>query len=285
MAITTEASAADHEAEQLKAYEEANRKAGEDVRTVAKWIVGGVTGTAVGVIAGSLLTSLGALGWEIRLLIAVLGALTGFVTLGFLLWFSLGVITPRSYSMPGIVAGKDIKPRRLKKIEPTVRQLFPEGITSLEQFTETGLRHAKAVHEPGASTNTKLKDAEFRHKMHLIRSALIYQHLLLLFNELKHWIFGLTPVIALAFGFYAWAVGPHPDTTLKPYVKSIPVAPQDAAGLATALSAADCTKNPTAVDVIVTGERASGAEDVITVPKGNCPPLRLRLDGGRLTQQ
>jgi hypothetical protein len=278
-------SAADRDAQDVKAYEDANTKAGDDVRAVAKWIVGGITGTAVGVIAGSLLTSLGALGWEVRLLVAGGAAALGFAMLGFLLWFALGVITPRSYSMPSIAAGKDITPRRLRRIEPAVANLLPTGITSLEKFVTEGLRLAREASRPGATDDVKRQNAEYRRKMHLIRSSLIYEHLLLLFGELKNRVFALTPLIALAFGIFAWAAGPHAATSMKPYVKHVTVASEDVAALSGILSASDCPKKLGVIDVVVLSERSSGAEDVITTAQGNCPPVRLRLDGGRLTGQ
>lgn len=278
-------SAADREAQDIKAYEDANTKAGEDVRAVAKWIVGGVTGTAGGIIAGSLLTSLGALGWEPRLFIAAGAVAIGFISLGFLLWLALGVITPRSYSMQTIVDGTDINPRRLKRLERAVATLFPAGITSLRGFTDKGMCLAEAASQDGATDAVKHQAAEFRRKMHIIRSSLIFEHLLLLFAELKHAVFALTPVIALSFGVFAWAAGPHSSANVKPYVKQVAVVAEELTALSGALSASDCPKQPGTLDVVVLSERSSGVEDVITLPKGNCPPVRLRLDGDRLTAQ
>lgn len=204
--------AEDQEAQHLKAFQDATEKAGETVRNVAKWVVSGVVIGAGGVVAGASLTSMGSLGWGWRLQLAVGAAAIGYCLLNYLMWFALGVITPRSYSMEDIANGKDITPRRLKIIEERVKGLFPDGVQTIQEFTETGMNLFREAKEEGASPAVTQKAEEYLRAMPSIRTSVTYEHLLLLFAELRLRVFIVTPLIALSLGIFAWAANPPKDT-------------------------------------------------------------------------
>jgi hypothetical protein len=289
------ASSGDAESKERDAYLARNTKAGDDVRGVAKWVLGGVTATAAGVVAGTPLTSLGALDWEPRLWLAIGAAIVGFCALGALMWHALRVITPSSYSLPEIVTRKVIPRCRLKVIENRVRGSFPDQETTLAQFTDNGTRYAREAHQSEAQDPIKQKAALYRREMPYILSSVIYENLLILFSGLKFRLLFLTPIIAASFGIFAWAASPREAKPLKPYVKQITVATDDMAGLRNSFSPPECLTQP--LDVIVLGEHTTGAQDVVTTPPrvsrsgsdgsvlGHCVPVRLRLDAGRLSMQ
>jgi len=288
-------SSGDPESRERDAYLARNTKAGDDVRGVAKWVVGGVTAAGAGVVAGTPLTSLGALDWEPRLWVAVCGATIGFCALGALMWHALRVITPSSYSLPDIVTRKVIPPRRLKIIESRIQGSFPGQETTLAKFTENGTQFAREAHQPGASDKIKQRAARYRREMPYILSSVIYENLLILFSRLKAKLLFLTPVIAASFGLFAWAASPHEAKPLKPYLKQITLTADDMAALRSSFSPPECLTQP--LDVIVLSEHSTGAQDVVsTAPRltrsgsdgalsGHCLPVRLRLDSGRLSMQ
>src|SRR5262249_5211441 len=100
--------------DKAKAYEAATTKAAEDLRAVVRWMIAGVRARAAGVLAGSPLPSLGALGWEPRLWIAAGAGAAVFLLLGWLLWLGISVMAPRSYSTHTIA--DDIARCHLRKI-------------------------------------------------------------------------------------------------------------------------------------------------------------------------
>jgi MFS family permease len=201
----------DPNARKLKAFQDAIDKASDGVRSVAKWVVGGVVGIAGAVISGASLTSLGSLDWGWRLQLAIIAAAIGFCFLGYLMWFALYVITPRSYSMEDIANGTDITPRRLRIIEKRVKGLLPNGVSAIAEFTKTGIKLANEVSKGGAASTVVTKAEDYERRMPFVRTSIIYEHLLRLFWDLRLRLFIVTPLLALSFGVFAWSANPPKD--------------------------------------------------------------------------
>jgi MFS family permease len=195
-------------AKELTYYRTSTEKGMDDIRNVAKWIVGGVMATAGGVIAGASLTSMGSLGWEWRLQLAVGAAVTGFVLLGLLMWFALGVITPRSYSLKDIAAHVDITKSDWKIVEKRVRDLYPAGVRGLHQLVTDATAAYVAAAKGDATQEEKQLAADYGVIERFIVASTKYEHLLLLFKRLRNRVFVLVPLIALSIGVFAWAANP-----------------------------------------------------------------------------
>jgi hypothetical protein len=198
----------DSKAKELKEFQGATKEAGDTIRNVARWVVGGVMVAAGGVIAGSSLTSMGSLSWGWRLQLAAAASAIGLCLLLYLMWSALDVITPRSYSVDGILNGKDITPRRLKIIDARVKGFFPSGVKTFQEFVETGMKLIGESKEEGASPAVVQKAEEYDGAAPFVKASMIYEHLLVLFAELRLRVVIVTPLIALSFGVFAWAANP-----------------------------------------------------------------------------
>lgn len=205
----------DVRSQQLKVFQTETEAAASSVREVSKWIIGGVAIAVGGVVGGASLTSMGSLGWGWRLQLAAGSACVGLALLGYLLWFALGVISPRSYSLEDIANGKDMIPRRRKLVDARVRGLFPGSETSIVLFANEGMRLHKEAGESGASKVTIERSRTYDRAAEFVLASAKYEHLLILFAELRRRVFIITPLIALCFGVFAWAANPP-----KPIEKS-----------------------------------------------------------------
>jgi hypothetical protein len=289
------ATPAETEAKNQDKYVAANDKARDDLRAVAKWVVGGVAATVAGVLVGTPLTSLSALEWGPRLGFAVAAGIIALGALGLLMWHAVNVIAPSSYSLPEIVFRDKIPQWRLAMIEERVRNTLPHGETTLRGFVEHGMGYARAASKPGACAEVKRLAEDYRREIPYLTSSILYENVLLLFDKLKQRLVGLVLVIAGAIAVYAYAVNPRESTPVSPYLMKVTVAPDDLAVLRNSFSPPECLTQP--LDVIVLAERSTGALDVVSTAApvlrpwngvaawGNCVPVRLRLDGGRLTAQ
>ena len=211
---------------QSKAFQAKADKSSDDIRGVAKWVVGGVVAAAGSVIAGASLTSLGGLGWGWRLELAFGAATAGLVPLGVLMWVALGVLAPRSYSLKHIEDGRDISLRRWNTIKPKVLGALPKGIDSIEALLAEKKRLSLEVKkarveaaQPGHWLLHRGDTIEAEYDLEtliareeIVRASAIYEHLVLLFRELKIRIFVLTPFIAIALWTFAWAANPPKDS-------------------------------------------------------------------------
>jgi hypothetical protein len=290
-----EPASTDARAGEAEAYVAANAKARDDLRAVAKWVVGGVTAAAAGIIVGTPFTSLSALAWGPTLWSALAAGAVVLCALGLLMWHALNVIAPSSYSLPEVVLQHKIPRRRLAIIERRLRNSLPHGETTLRGYVEHGIGYAQKAARPGACPRVKQLAEDYRRELPYITSSVIYENLLLLFAGLKRRLVLTVLVLAIAVVTYARLANPRESTAVRPYLKQVRVSPDDYAALRGSFSPPECLTQP--LQVIVLAEHASGAQDVVTtaapVPRawngttvwGNCLPVRLRLDGGRLTAE
>jgi hypothetical protein len=227
---------------------------------------------AAGVITGTSLSSLGALGLGWRLLAAV-GALSiGILGLGWLCSAALNVIVPLDYTL------QQIANMNSKEIEAAVKPILNAPIQDLKQFCDY-LRHPKRPDESDLSNDEYVS----LHKTRRLVETEAYAALrLLLFDKLKYKTFALMPIIVAAFVGFSWAANPAKLSEVPAVEKSVEVNPNDVATLQTALGGPACVVAK--LPVIVVGEWPSGVQDVVTVPRASCPPMRLRLDNGRFSQ-
>ncbi len=256
------------------------------LRDTAKWIIGGVALASGGVIAGSSLTGLGSLGLDWRLLVAVGGAAVGFTALAILLSLAIEVITPRTYDLHAIVIrGETISARDLDIILVKVQASMPAGLPSIREMVCLDVK----LSEKAVSANSEVTDALYDKRVNLniylrnATSSIRFEHSRMMFDALTKRLFMTAPVIALSFGVFAWAANPPKDNPadVAPMVKDVDVHPNDVAALRKAMAAPACLD--TKLSVVVLREWRSGSQEVVTVPKGSCPPIRLRLDNGRLS--
>jgi hypothetical protein len=268
--------------ERVSAIEKQVEAAGISLRETAKWITSGVAVAAAGVIAGTSLSSLGALGVGWRLFAALSAGAVGILGLGYLFASALKVIVPPSLTLQDFADGRGISADWKEKIELRTKPLLTPfsrfSVNTLKDFCDY-LRAPKNHDGSPLSTNeTRSLNASRR----LIGSTANSELRRLLFGRLTRKTFWVTPIIALAIFVFAWAATPAKEEVVPTLEKVVDVNQDDIALLGKALGAPGCVDAK--LDVIVLGEWRSGVQDVVTVPQPSCPPVRLRLDQGRFSQ-
>jgi hypothetical protein len=251
---------------------------GASLRDTAKWIVSGIAVATAGVIAGASLSSLGALGFDLRLLVAIAMAVIGYSSLGYLFAAALAVIVPRDYTLRDIAEDRGRPAGWKERIEEKLKPL-PGGFSTLIDFCDY------ADNPKIGSDGQPLSDDALRNFNLALRgvraTAKAVEHDLQ-FRRLKRRTFVTTPFIAAAFIAYSWAANPAKEQDVPTMEKTIDMNPGDLPLLRKLYSGTPACVTPT-LQVIVLGEWPSGVQDVVTVPSPSCPPVRLRLDQGRIS--
>jgi len=173
------------------------------LRDTAKWMVGGIIGAAVGVLAGSPLTGLGGLEIGDRLWIAVGSASAAFLLLGVLFWQALTVIAADTISV-GELAEPNWRARRAAKaIQKHMRGQLPGGhATFVALYRAAEATVADASDEPHAAMTRMLS---------AFKPRLGFEYRRYRFFLLRGWIAVLMPFVVIGVGIFAWAANP-PDT-------------------------------------------------------------------------
>jgi hypothetical protein len=270
-------------AELANAQEKQVEAAGSSLRETAKWITSGIAVAAAGVIVGTSLSSLGALGLGWRLFTALSAVAVGLVGLGALFAFAIKVIAPPSLTLQDFADGREISAGWKNKIElrtkPLLAGLFVNTLEELCDYLRSPKNHDGSPLSPNDWRSLK----ESRRLISLTANSELRR---LLFDRLVRVTFVITPIIAVAIIAFAWAANPAKDELRvllpPPLEKIVDVNPDDIALLGKALGAPACVDAK--LYVIVLEEWRSGVQDVVTVPKPSCPPVRLRLDQGRFSQ-
>lgn len=253
------------------------------LRETSKWIISGVAVAAAGLMAGTSLSSLGDLGSDFgsswRLFAALLAAVVGFTSLGYLFSSALNAIVPPNYSLLDFADCEEIPESWRNHIENKVRPHFElcEKKT-LKEFCNHCINPRKKDGSPYSANGLRKLDALQR----IIKSmaiSIFQRHLL---NKLKRETLVVTPIIALAIFVFSWAANPPDEKVVQPLEKIVDVNQDDIVVLGKALGSSSCADAK--MHVIVLGEWRSGVQDVVTVPKSYCPPVRFRLDHGRFSQ-
>jgi len=258
------------------------------VQEIAKWITGGVAVAAGGIIAGASLTSIGSLGWESRLAFAVSAAIVGFAALGYILWTAIDVLLPRKYGLNSILRGETVGKRDQKVVFERVRAHLPPSAPALEELAKdfsqayVALTDAVARGEQVAPRERERlrKAASY---IQMVESNMTFEHSRYLFEGLRRRIFIVSPIVALAFGAFAWAANPGKDNArdVTPVVKEATVSQADGQVFASLIGSRDCIE--ARLKAIAYREWRSGVQDVLTIPTEKCRVIRLRLDHGLLT--
>jgi hypothetical protein len=267
-------------AERVSESEKQSEAARTSLRDTAKWIISGIAVATAGVIAGTSLSSLGALDIGGRFFAAVAAAALGYVGLGYLFASALAVIVPRDHTLQEIADGTDISARWQREIEKKIQpMLWPAKIKTLKEFVEyaSGPKNDDGTPLLGKGLVT------FNMARRWIEARAKSVERELQFRRLKRRTFAITPLIALAFIGFSWAANPKEQLRRVPTIeKIVEVNQDDIATLRSALANAACVVPK--LRVIVLAEWPSGVQDVVTVPAPDCPPVRLRLDHGRFSQ-
>jgi hypothetical protein len=266
----------------------ADREAVSSLRDTAKWIIGGIAIAAGGAVAGPALTSFGSLRLEPRLLVAGCGGLIGVAALAFLLWMAMDVLTPVTFGR-SVLRKEEFKPI-LSRIKETLPPHYPQ-IEEIElNYEELAAEYAVETKEWKRAPHrdsTKLDEigrnlGESALIIGFILSGVRFEHYLMKFSKLKRWLVGLGPLAVLSFWVFAWAANPPKEDawSVVPLVEDVDVNRSDEQALRKAMSDPACVGRQ--ISVLVLRERRSGSQDVVTVPRTGCAPIRLRLDHGRL---
>lgn len=177
------------------------------LRETTKWLVGGVVITAAGVFAGSSLTNLGSLDPNkdaVRLALALVGAVTGFVALGLIMNRAIAVLTVESLSLRMIAAAESDKAAdpRLKGLAAKLWSKFhlssPLTAHSLSEFSDMleGLGEADPLFAKAeAFASHLIPDASFLY---------VRDH----FARLVRMLIPATALAVAGFGLFAWAANP-----------------------------------------------------------------------------
>lgn len=283
-AVETEVDATDSARYAAARVDEAEKQSvavDTSLRDTARWIIGGIAVGAAGVIAGTSLSPLGALDFDTRFCVAIGFAAAGYILLGLLFASALAVIAPRDHTLQEIAAGTDLPRGWPTRIENRIRPLFESAeIKTLHQFNAFADNPTDPAGRPLAGGRL----IAFNLLRRLVGAKAKSAERELRFRRLRFLTFLFAPLIAVSFvGFSVAANPPKRELRRVPAVeKAVDVHPADAAMLRTALEDAACVGPK--LQVVVLGEWPSGAQDVVTVPTGSCPPRRLRLDQGRFSQ-
>jgi hypothetical protein len=266
-------------AERVNEIEKQSETAGTSLRETAKWIISGIALATAGVIAGTSLSSLGALGYGERYFEALAAAAIGYAGLGILFATALAVIVPRDHTLQEIADGIDIPAHWQREIEEKLQPLlFPKRIKTLKEF-------CAYAEDPKNDNMTPLSGEDlvtFNMSRRWIGAKAQSVERDLQFRRLKLRTFAITPVIALAFLGFSSIANPSTEKRVPVLEKAVDVNQDDIAVLRAALASPACVVQK--LPVIVLSEWPSGVQDVVTVPVSGCPPVRLRLDHGRFSK-
>ena len=264
--------------ERISDIEKQSAATGESLRETAKWVISGIAVATAGVIAGTTLSSLGALDYGLRYFAAVGTAAIGYLALAILFALALTVIAPRNHTLQEIADGTRMRKGWQREFEAKLKPLLPDGIDDLKKFTAFADDPKAKDGKPLAGE--KLVNLNLTRRWIEAKAKSIERDLQ--FRRLKFWTFVLTPVIAIAFLAFSSLANPPAEKRVPVMVKTVDVDQDDLPVLRGALASPSCAVPK--LPVIVLAESPSGAQDVVTVPAAGCPPVRLRLDHGRLSK-
>jgi hypothetical protein len=265
-------------AERVSEIEKQSETAGSSLRETAKWIISGIAVATAGVIAGTSLSSLGALGFGATYFEAIAAAAIGYAGLGILFATALAVIVPRDHTLQEIADGTEISSGWQREIAQKLQPLLPGPFKTLKEF-------CAYAEDPRNDDKTPLSGEDlvtFNMSRRWIGAKAQSVERELQFRRLKRRTFAITPVIALAFIAFSSLANPSAEKRVPVLEKTVDVDQNDIAVLRAALASPTCAAQR--LPVIVLSEWPSGAQDVVTVPASGCPPVRLRLDHGRFSK-
>lgn len=184
-----------------------NASATARLRDTAKWLVGGVTATAVGILAGSSLTRLGSLDFVEtpgRLSLVIAGAALGFGGLAWILDRALAVVTVESFSFETFVRSGDPQHEEVRDAVAKRLGRLPGGVADLDALLAKVEAARKSESDP--ESNAFLED--YRTYRAVFLPEVAFANVKAKFDRLIGAIRFGTPVAILGLGLYAWAANP-----------------------------------------------------------------------------
>lgn len=248
------------------------------LRETAKWTVGGLAAVAAAVIAGSPLTGLGSLDLGWRLFLAILGAVVGFVALGYVVWHSIDLMMARALTFDGIVKNRDISSDRQAALNAELAHQFPNGMATFQDIDKhvaclkMQRKAADATQIEEINRSLEQLTQESTDLVYAFGFEEIRERFLRLRRRMAYCAF----VIMLGFGLFAWAANPPKDRAYElssPYVHTLTPNPDDLTGLRVKLTDA-CLQDP--LQILVLHERASGNLEGVLLGSA-CPHLWVTL--------
>lgn len=194
---------------------------------VTKWTMAGI-GAAITLMLGSApATGLGSLGPGCRLFVALAGAATGLIALGFMFWSAVDVLRAHLTNIFTFVTNPAFA-RQLAEVDSVMEGRLPNGVADVRALVtaKRNLLPDAADAEPiNNAINTATRVAAF-----VIEKDL--------FTALCRRLMLLTPIAVIGFGVYQWAVNPPKnaplavDATIGFKAASLPLALQESCAIA-----------------------------------------------------
>lgn len=263
------------------------------LRDVAKWLAGGVSVAAAGLIAGGALASFGSLEVGPRLWAAIVGGLFALAALGAILWRALDVLTARRLPLTAFSDNSVVPQKERKYLEGALADLFPRESANQQGRIRDFQHLEKAMQQivtdlngtdPDLKSKAAVDAARLNRDLLIFVPAATFEELRYRFLSLRRRVMGGGVVLVLGLTAFVWAVNPPKDPTLlaRPQLFNMTVDPLDKGAIDKSWGNTACTRRPT-LDVLVIRRFTSGLEDVVTVPTTTCPEsVRLQREGGRL---
>lgn len=192
----------------------ANAAASTSLRDTAKWLVGGVAATGVGIFAGSSLTKLGSLSFADsapRLWMAIGGLALGFIGLAIILTQAIAVLTVDSLDFPTLATEKGGSVAKTRtKLEKRYKGTLPGGATELDDL----FKKADAAEDKSDDDSVAFM-AEFLPFIPALMAEAGFLNVRFKFGFLVVALYIGSPLALLGFGLFAWAANP-PDVKPPP---------------------------------------------------------------------
>lgn len=264
-------------AELVKEAEARSEAARVSLQDTAKWMTSGIAVAIAGVIAGTSLSSLGALGFGGRFFVAVGAVAVGYIGLGALFAAALAVIAPKDHSLRQIADGIAVSERWRREMENKLNHLLAPQKT-LKEFCDYADAPKDKQGDPLAGQELVI----FNMNRRVIGAQAKSLERELQFRRLKYRTFIITPFVAAASIAFSYAANPPKEERVPAMEKFVDVNTDDVSALRPSFASPSCLAAK--LPVIVLAEWPSGVQDVVTVPTPGCPPVRLRLDHERLSK-
>jgi len=187
----------------------ATAAASTSLRETAKWLVAGVTASAVAIFAGSSLTKLGSLDFTnqpCRLSLAIGGLAFGFAGLAYIFARAIAVLTVESLSFRTLTEGTKPRIAAIRdRMESAHRGMMPGNAAN---FADLLLKTDAARDKTDATSRAVMADYAVFRPMIMAQSGFLYVKLKFDALIVALWIGG--PMAVIGCGLFAWAANP-PD--------------------------------------------------------------------------
>lgn len=255
----------------------------------AKWLIGGVAATAVGVLVGSPLTGLGSLDPGPRLLVALGSAATALVLLGVLLWFGVRVVAAETIGVARLAEAKGLDAGTSRRMAKRFEGRLPLEATSFQDLYETSLDLFKRDGNQFADTSaaTEARRQAFKAWVDKRKTEMGFEFKRDRFRMLTVVLLVTSPFIAACVGAFAWAANPGGGAGLldKPQAEVIRLSAAEAVELPTVIP--NCYAVSARGEVLIEAvavAKSDGRTEYVTLPDARvapCEPVRLARQFGR----